>query len=80
MLTIEYAKNPIWSDDTKNAIELIVKFEEFNEEQSFNATNYDCMSYGVDLYNRAKAGEFGEVQPCNKPILEQPTTTGTQTI
>lgn len=78
MLTIEYAKNPIWADDTGNAIELIVKFEEFSEEHHFNATNYDDMPYGVDLYNRAKAGEFGEVQPCNKPALEQPTTTGTQ--
>jgi hypothetical protein len=61
MFTLEYAKNPTWNDAEGNSICLIVKWEEFVEEMPFNATNYDSMPYGVDLYNRAKAGEFGEI-------------------
>jgi len=69
MLTIEYARDPIWADATGNAITLFVKFEEFNEEHHFNATNYDTESYGVDLYNRAVAGEFGAVAPYVPPTV-----------
>lgn len=63
MFTLEYAKDPVYGDDTGNCIMLIVKWEEFNEEHQFGATSYDPMPYGVDLYNRAKTGEFGAVAP-----------------
>jgi hypothetical protein len=79
MLTIEYAKNPVWNNDTGNAILLNVKFAEFNEEMPFTATNYDNMSYGVNLYNRAKAGEFGAIGAYvapNTPTPNQPVTQG----
>lgn len=59
MLTLQYAKNPIWQSD--NEIALTVKFEEFNEEMPFLATSFDPEPHGVDLYNRAKAGEFGAI-------------------
>jgi hypothetical protein len=60
---------------------LIVKWEEFNEEMPFGATTYDPEQYGVDLYNRAKAGEFGEVAPyVAPPVTTQPTTTGSQEL
>jgi len=61
MFTLEYAKNPIYFDESGNAINLIVKWQEFNEEMPFLATSYDCEPHGVNLYNRAKAGEFGEI-------------------
>lgn len=83
MLTIEYAKNPSWNDETGNAILLTVKFEEINEELPFTATNFDNMAYGVELYNRAKSGEFGIVADYVAPLTpkpDQPTATGTQTI
>lgn len=81
MLTIEYAKNPIWNDATGEAIHLNVKFAEFDEELPFTATSYDSMAYGIELYNRAKAGEFGEIElyvPPPEPV--QPITTGSQTL
>ena len=37
----------------------------------FGACSYDSEPHGRDLFNRAKAGEFGEVAPCVVPI--QPT-------
>jgi hypothetical protein len=67
MFTLEYAKNPVYANDAGNCINLTVKWEEFNEEHQFGATDFDPMPYGVDLYNRAKAGEFGEIAPFVSP-------------
>ena len=69
MLTLEYAKNPIYVNEIGTAIDLIVKWEEFTEEMPFCAASYDTESHGVDLYNRAKAGEFGEVLPYIPPTI-----------
>ena len=83
MFTLEYAKTPIWNNAESTAIILTVKWEEFNEEMPFGATSYDPEQYGVDLFNRAVAGEFGVVAPYVAPIVPtidfQPTSTGTQT-
>ena len=79
MLTIQYAKDPIWNNEEHTAIHLTVKFEEINEDLSFNATSYDPEAHGRDLYERAKAGEFGEIKPYVAPPAPiQPNTTGTQ--
>ena len=83
MFTFEYAKNPKWNSNDGQQIFLVVKWEEFNEEHPFNATSYDPMPYGVDLYNRAKAGEFGEIAPYTEPkqVSEsQPSAQGSQTL
>ena len=81
MLTVQYAKNPVWNSETGEDIVLLVKFEEFEEELPFTATSFDSMSYGVELYNRAKAGEFGEVAPFISPKdYAQPTVEGAQTL
>lgn len=68
MFTLQYAKDPVWNDAEGTAILLTVKWEEFNEEMPFGATSYDTEPWGVDLFNRAKAGEFGEVAPFVAPI------------
>ena len=81
MLTIQYAKDPFWNDDSGNSICLTVKFLEFNEELPFTATNYDSMAYGVELYTRAKAGEFGVINPyVPPPEPVQPVIEGAQTL
>ena len=81
MLTIRSAHSPAYSTDDGLAIALFVKFEEFQEELPFGATPHDAMPYGVDLYNRALAGEFGPVAvyvPPPTPI--QPVASGTQSL
>ena len=78
MFTLVYAKDPAWASDDGQQIYLTVRFEEINEELPFNATSYDCEAHGRDLYERAKAGEFGEVQPYVAPTYTQPNTIGTQ--
>lgn len=70
MFTLEYAKEPSYVTADGQAINLTVKFLEFNEELPFCATSYDCEPHGVDVYNRAKAGEFGEIAPYVPPTTE----------
>lgn len=77
MLTLQYAKDPIYGDSTGNNIQLIVKWEEFAEEMPFGATTYDLEAYGVELYYRAKAGEFGVVAPY---VVPTPTVEINKTI
>ena len=84
MFTLEYAKDPIWNNEEGTAIHLTVKWEEFVEEMPFGACSYDPEFHGRDLFERAKAGEFGTVAPYVAPITPsidfQPTSTGTQTL
>jgi hypothetical protein len=82
MFTLEYAKDPVYADNTGNCITLTVKWVGFNEEIPFGATTYDPHQHGLDLYIRAKAGEFGEVSPYVAPVATQPqpTTTGSQDL
>lgn len=81
MLTVEYAKDPVWNDADHVTVLLTVKFEEYNEEFPFTAAPYDVMPYGVDLCNRAKAGEFGEIAPyVAPPEITQPISQGAQTL
>ena len=80
MLTIEYAKDCVWENEIHDAISMIVKFEEMVDELPFLATPYDPMPYGVELFNNAVAGNYGEIAPYVPPPESiQPTTTGTQT-
>ena len=81
MLTLKQATNPIWFNEEHTAINLEVQFEEFpNETMPFLAVSYDCEPHGIDIFNRAKTGEFGTVAPyVAPPEPVQPQTTGTQT-
>ena len=71
MFTLQYAKDPVYNNEEGTNIFLIVKWEEFVEEMPYGACSFDPEPWGVDLYNRAKAGEFGTVAPYVAPI--QPT-------
>jgi hypothetical protein len=82
MFTFKYAKDPIWNNAEGTAIHLTVKWEEFVEEMPFCACSFDPEPWGVDLFNRAKADEFGAIAPYVAPIIPsidfEPTSTGTQ--
>ena len=81
MLTIQSATNPVYANAEGTCIALDVKFAEFNEVMPFGATPFDPMLYGVELYNRTLAGEFGAIAPYVAPVEPiQPTTQGTQTL
>lgn len=90
MLTIEYAKNPIYANQEHTVINLMVKFAEFDEELPFTAVSDDIHNHGVELFNRAMAGEFGPISDYVEfrtnpeigtvPPEQQPSTTGSQNL
>ena len=60
--TINSARNPKWANYQKTSINLEVNFDELDEESvEFNAHPDDIVSWGPELFNRAVAGEFGEI-------------------
>jgi hypothetical protein len=63
MLTVDSATNPCYANIDGTCISLEVKFAEFDEVMPFGATPHDPMPYGVELFNRAIAGEFGPIAP-----------------
>jgi hypothetical protein len=81
MLTIEYVKNCQYDNAEQTAIEMIVKFEEFNEEFPFLATSYDTVPHGIELYNNDKAGLYGAIADyVPPPPVAQPISNGTQEL
>ena len=62
MRTVNSVKNPRWSDPTGYRIDMEVDFDELDEIYvPFTAYKNDLEPHSVDLFNRAIAGEFGEV-------------------
>jgi len=60
--TINSARNPRWGDYDKTYILLEVDFDELDEVYvEFCARSDDIYPWGPELFNRAVAGEFGEV-------------------
>jgi len=82
MFTFQYAKDPIYNSEDGLQILLTVKWEEFAGELPFNATAFDPEAYGRQLYDQAKAGDFGPVAPYVKPITtpEQNKTTASELL
>lgn len=81
LLTIQSAHSPQYASQNEDFILLTVKFAEFNEELPFGANPLDVEPHGVELFNRAKAGEFGPVAPYVAPVAEdQPTVSGAQNL
>jgi len=66
--TVNAARNPKWADKEQTSIDLEVDFDELDEEYvEFNAHPNDIVSWGPDLYNRAIAGEFGDIAAYQPP-------------
>lgn len=61
MLKLLSARDPKWTSLEKTSIDVIARFEGVDEDFPFTATPWDEMEYGRDIFERAKAGEFGTV-------------------
>ena len=76
MLTIVSAKNPVYMSADHSSIHLDVIFAEFsNQTLPFIATENDLHDHGVDLFNDAKAGKYGDVGEYKQPSLPNATQT-----
>ena len=61
------AHSPAWANEDRSAITMMVVFDHVGEVP-FSATLHDPEPHGVELFERASAGEFGEVAPYVAPI------------
>lgn len=60
-MNIEYAVSPKWANAEHTAIDLNVKFLEFNDVVPFTATTNDSQPHTKELFNRALNGEYGDI-------------------
>lgn len=61
MRIIESAKNPVYADAANKAINMTVKFAEFDFELPILASATDATTWGKQLYADATAGKFGDI-------------------
>lgn len=60
-IVFDAVHSPIWADSEHSAVTLQVKVAAAEQGFPFTASPDDSAPYGVDLYCRAIAGEFGPV-------------------
>jgi hypothetical protein len=60
-LNLTYANNAKWANKEHTLIDVVVRFEEINEDLPFTADPNDTEEHGRDIYAKAKAGEFGVI-------------------
>jgi hypothetical protein len=70
MLKFSKASQPSWVDATQTGISLRVTFDGLGE-LPFTATPDDGEAHGREIFQRAVAGEFGEIAPHTPPSSEQ---------
>jgi len=73
-MNFSYAKEPKFSSEDGGMINLIVKFDEFDEEVPFTANPNDVISHGRELYAKAMNGDFGEIEQYVPPSTEELTS------
>jgi hypothetical protein len=60
-MQLEYAKDPRWVNAEHTMIDLTIKWDGIEEEFPFTASPDDCESHGKEIFEAAKAGQFGAV-------------------
>ena len=65
MATITNIRSPRYSSPDNSTIDVLIDLD--GETMPFTATPYDPHDHGVDIYERAVAGEFGEIAPYIAP-------------
>jgi len=67
--TLLGAKNPVWANEEKTSIELQCKFSHYESlgltendgYYQFTASLDDIEPHGVEIFNKAKAGDYGTI-------------------
>lgn len=62
-IKITEIRNPRWANVAHTLIDVEVQFSHMPEEWVwFTASPNDTTSYGVDIYNKAIEGKFGQIR------------------
>lgn len=61
-------RNPVWANAGQTRIDIEVNFDHLDEEYVlFTADPSDVEAHGVEIYNRAVAGDFGAIADYTPP-------------
>lgn len=71
-MKLEYAKDPKWVDAEHTMIDLMIKWDRFNEELPFAASQNDSEAHGRAIFAAAAAGEFGAIAEYVPPVEPEP--------
>lgn len=63
-------RNPKWSSENHTSIDCLVNFTHLKEEGLFTASPFDTESHGRELFARLVAGDFGEIAPFEKAVID----------
>lgn len=66
-MKIQTARDPKYMNEQGDEIDLIVKFDEMENELPFTARPVDSQDYCTELFNNAVAGLYGDVAPYIPP-------------
>jgi hypothetical protein len=61
MFTIESVENLVWVDAEKTRFNCLVKYAEFEEKHPSTIDPSDTYSHIIQIWERAKLGEFGDI-------------------
>lgn len=73
-IMIEYTnvKNLLWLNEEKTAIGCLVIFPSISEDFiPFAASSYDTTDHGIEIFNRAILGEFGDIQEYQEQLNKE---------
>ena len=72
MITYTEVRNPVWLNAEQTLIGVEVNFDHLPEYEwiEFGAYLFDTEPHGVEIFNRAAAGEFGPVAEYVEPEEE----------
>lgn len=68
-ITYTNARNPKWADSAQTTIDIEINFDHISDEEYslFTANPLDVEPHGVQIYNRAMAGDFGSIADYTPP-------------
>jgi hypothetical protein len=70
-MQLEHAKNPIWSNAEHTTIDLVIKWENIDEEFPFTASPTDCEAHGRQIFKLASEGTYGKIAAYVPPPVEE---------
>ena len=67
MSTVEYIKDPVYTNEEGTIIDCLVKFDTVPTELPFTADKFDVEPHGREIWQQCKDGVWGSVAPYVPP-------------
>jgi hypothetical protein len=71
-MNLQSATNLRWANAEQTAIDMVIRWDAFNEDLPFTATSYDPVQHGREIFAAAVAGQFGPIAEYTPPEIVTP--------